>query len=392
MLDFLKDKVKCTGCGACQASCPADCIVLKSDQEGFWYPEATDACVYCNKCEKVCPVLNRVTEEQFHQPYAAVSKDYKIWKRSASGGAFSEICFAFGDAETLVCGAAWNGLEVQYQTVMGVENIAPLCKSKYVQSHPMQTFKEIKKHLDSGKKAIFCGTPCSVAGLNAFLGKAYPNLLTIDLICHGVGSPAVFKDCMVALDKQFGKEIKGYTFRAKRKAHEIDHLTHLAFADGSAIYVQKDPYIQLFLSQHALRPSCGANCAFRNTYRHGDITIADFKGLANIFPHLKFEKKNYSSVIFNSERGLAVREKLEKRMEMASCTVEDIVKYNPLFAHHTKSSLKRDDFFETYAKDRMQAIEQYTEPLKAYPYTVKRKVYDALPVFIRKMMFKILRG
>ena len=290
MLSFLKQKSDCVGCGACKAACPVSCIEFKIDAEGFAYPEANDKCINCDKCLKVCPVAHAHEKKaQKHEGYAAVSKDYSVWKKSASGGAFSELCAAFGDEKTLICGAAWNGLSVEHICVEGVSEIAPLRKSKYVQSDTKDTYKQIKDRLSSGGKAIFCGTPCQVAGLKNYLGKDYENLLLIDFICHGVGSPKVFEECIKLVEKQFGKKIKSYGFRAKRKAHEVDHLTEYVFEnDKKTYFAGKDPYIKLFLSQNALRPCCGKNCAFRNEYRYGDVTIADFKGLTTVFPQLKY--------------------------------------------------------------------------------------------------------
>lgn len=58
MLYFTKNKYDCTGCGACKAVCPVDCISFVSDEEGFSYPVADSGCINCGKCEKVCPVIN----------------------------------------------------------------------------------------------------------------------------------------------------------------------------------------------------------------------------------------------------------------------------------------------------------------------------------------------
>lgn len=124
----------------------------------------------------------------------------------------------------MVVGAAWDGFYVHHIGIVGIDNIKPLCNSKYVSSHIEETFREIREYLKNGK-VIFCGTPCQVSGLRSFLHKDYDNLLTIDLICHGVGSPAVFKACVQVISKQAGKELKAYSFRAKKKVHESDHLT-----------------------------------------------------------------------------------------------------------------------------------------------------------------------
>ena len=136
-----------------------------------------------------------------------------------------------------------------------------------------------------------------MAGLKSSLGKDYSNLLPIDLICHGVGSPTVFLECIRNMEESFGGKITAYEFRTKKVAwRKEDSLKQTTL---KSIRVFNDPYIQLFLSQNCLRPSCGENCRFRNKNREGDITIGDFKGLGLVFPKLSGSKLNYSTMVFN---------------------------------------------------------------------------------------------
>ena len=110
MLQFIKVKGDCVGCTACMASCPIHCIKMVEDEEGFLYPVASNACINCGKCERVCPIQNPpiVKMEQKQKAYAALSKNNDVWKRSASGGAFTEICRLWEDENTLFVGAAWD--------------------------------------------------------------------------------------------------------------------------------------------------------------------------------------------------------------------------------------------------------------------------------------------
>ena len=44
----ISDKSLCCGCTACATVCPAQCIVLRRDREGFDYPVANpDLCINC---------------------------------------------------------------------------------------------------------------------------------------------------------------------------------------------------------------------------------------------------------------------------------------------------------------------------------------------------------
>ncbi len=387
MLYFTEQTSDCTGCSACMAACPVGCITMTPDEEGFLYPVASDQCIHCNRCRAVCPLSDTdgamLPQTVTQTAVCALTKDNTVWQQSASGGAFSEICRAFGDENTIVCGAAWDGLRVHHVCVEGVQAIAPLRKSKYVASHPEGVFAQIKRYLADGRSVVFCGTPCQVAGLRRFLGGTQERLLLIDLICHGVGSPSVFAACVDTLSRQFGATITSYEFRAKK----------IGRGEDNAIYLKNDPYIQLFLSQNILRPSCAEHCRFRCADRQGDLTLGDFKGLAHVFASLNGSDKNYSTVVANSEKGHRVLQALTSSMYTYACTTKDVEAYNPLFSKQTRSSDDRDRFFEDFRKDPAAAIQQWTKPARIFraDESPKQKLWRAMPGFLKRTAMRVLR-
>jgi coenzyme F420-reducing hydrogenase beta subunit len=355
MLYFLNNKKDCTACTACVNVCPVNCISMIQDKEGFEYPVADEKCIHCKKCENICPIENKRTEgfidiNQF--AVAAVTNDYSIWKSSTSGGAFTEICNSFGGDETVVFGAKFEGFKVVHDYVVGINNIQVFRKSKYIQSSLLNSFVLAKDFLEQGKQIIFSGTPCQIAGLKSFLNKEYDNLLTIDLICHGVGSPKVFNSVVEYYGRKYGSKIIEYSFRNRRILFGNQRLfiSKHRLENGKTYHINRDIYNDFFLNQLCLRPSCGGNCKFRSINRTSDITIADFKNKSDIFPKLR-DSKNYSTIIVNSIKGSIVYNGLHKTMTIFPCDLEDIKKYNPLFCKHTKGNPLRNEFFKDYIEE-----------------------------------------
>lgn len=353
MLAFIKKKERCTGCGACLNICPVDAITLCPDEEGFSYPVADENCIDCRKCQTVCPLFTdraSVMLDIEQCAYAALSKDKHVWQSSASGGAFTEICKAFGDADTVIFGAAFDELKVRHTHVVGWQHNEHLRRSKYVQSDIGTCYREVRDFLENNQRVIFSGTPCQIAGLKSYLGRDYARLLCIDFICHGVGSPGVFKSFLEYLEAKYGSRIISYTFRFKKMflGNFRLYVSRYVFDNQKTITVEKDEYNRLFLQQLCLRPSCSENCQFRTANRLSDLTMADFKRRDKAFPELT-DYRNYSTIVVNSQKGNKVLQRLKENMDIRFCPLEHIRKFNPLFDRTTPGNPLRQAFFRDFA-------------------------------------------
>ena len=59
--------------------------------------------------------------------------------------------------------------------------------------------------MNAGRKAIFIGLPCQVAGLLTYLGRDYDNLTTVDIICHGVAPTEYLRQHIVEVSGNASK-------------------------------------------------------------------------------------------------------------------------------------------------------------------------------------------
>lgn len=304
----IKDSSLCCGCTACVSVCPVQCIIMRRDAEGFDYPFPNiDRCIDCGKCEEVCPMqdndvcLRADTDvpESVRQSYACRT-EYE--PSSSSGGVFYALAEKVIGTGGVVFGAAFlDGLEVGHIEVEDLAGLYRLSGSKYVQSDLFSSFEDVREYLKSGRKVLFSGTPCQVAGLKSFLDAAYDNLFTVDCACHGVPSPGLWKKYAASFEK-FGSPAVKVNFRDKSKGWR-DYSVSVELADGRVVSRKKldDPYMALFLQNVTLRPSC-YDCRFRSGHSCADITLGDFWNVGRVIPEMN-DGKGVSLLCVNTEKG-----------------------------------------------------------------------------------------
>ncbi|EOC99328.1 Coenzyme F420 hydrogenase/dehydrogenase, beta subunit C-terminal domain [Caldisalinibacter kiritimatiensis] len=342
----INEKKDCVGCYACANICPVNCISMISDREGFWYPKIDyDKCIKCGKCIDVCPTINHKTVKNKPVAYACINKDESIRLKSSSGGVFTLLAEQIIENGGVVFGAGFNeNFEVVHSYVETKEELERFRGSKYVQSKIGETYKQVKNILELGRKVVFTGTPCQIAGLKTFLGKAYENLLCADIICHGVPSPEVWKKYIIYREEKAGSSTKRIAFRRKDEGWKRYSVSFIFKNDTEYRQIfRQDSYMRAFLKDICLRPSC-YDCQFKTIYRQSDITLADFWGIQNILPEMD-DDKGTSLVFVNSIAGQAMFEKLKDKILFNEVDINEAVKYNSAAIKSVKYNPKRIDFF-----------------------------------------------
>ena len=372
------NRADCTGCYSCWNNCPKQAITMVEDAEGFRYPQINkDLCVNCGACERACPVLNPPVVETTEEPatYAAINDKKGVRRNSSSGGIFHALAERVLQDGGIVFGAAWDDKwEVSHQAAENETELVALQVSKYLQSRAEDVYRRVRQELIAGRKVLFAGTPCQCAALRTYLRRDYPNLLLMDFICHGVPSPAVWREYLAACSG--GAEIQGISMRNKNLSWER-FLLAIFFKKANKYLAEDlntDLYLRGFLQNLYLRPSCHA-CHFCRQNRPTDITLADFWGVAEELPKA-YDGQGTSLVFIHSERGKEAFAQIEVR-KWAVAFAQG-VKHNPSMLYPSKPSVKREVFFREFNRgkqDILSLLARFTRPAwKARVKAVLRKI------------------
>ena len=356
----ISDPHDCCGCTACASACPRGCISMKDHQEGFLYPEVnTELCIECGLCVKVCPVQARYPARRPLAVYAVKHPDGQVREGSASGGAFPLLAAAVLKDGGLVFGSRFDSaMEAVHDCASAPEEVHPFIGSKYLQSRMEDCYGKVRKALKEGRKVLFTGTPCQVAGLNHYLGSIPDHLLTAELICHGAPSPGVWRQYLreeiqrledrgyrnVRIDNvrfrdKDGSGWKGYHFRIFFSAVDPDGkpCRPVLSEPGKAANL----FIRGFLADLYSRPSC-YRCPARELRSGSDLTIGDFWGIGDLRPDFD-DDRGVSAVLVNTEKGRKIFNGLDCiRMEMS---YEDVLRRNRCLEQSVAEPAGRADFF-----------------------------------------------
>lgn len=333
------DFEKCTACGACVQSCPKKCISWQGGDFGFRYPIVNaNECINCHQCEKVCPLDKAVNVPENQHFYAAVHKDKMILQKSTSGGVFSALADYVLVRNGIVYGCMMDSdFQVKHVRVSNKDEMEKLRSSKYVQSNTLNTYRQALIDLRKGAYVLYTGTPCQIAGLNHFLGKKYDKLITIDLVCHGVGSQKYFDKFVTNLKEREGN-VLALRFRDKKYVGwscgggvVVVNNTNSATKDvDRPFYNFENYYYSYFLSGTIYRKSC-YSCPYASLNRPGDFTLGDFWGVESLNLGLDVSH-GCSLVITNTDKARQILNELNT-LSIVEVSFEKSVKHNAQLNH-----------------------------------------------------------
>ena len=354
MIDIM-DKSKCTGCSACYSACSVGCISMQQDDEGFYYPVVDNVkCIECGKCEKICPVLNKTKpDSDVKKVYVCQNKSTSIRTDSTSGGVFSAISQYVLDNEGIVFGAEFDeNFRVVHGYAVDEKGLGRFRGSKYVQSWIGNTFKRVQEELRKGRWVLFSGTPCQVAGLNAYLGKKYDKLILMDIVCYSVSSPGIWNMYLSHIEKMKKlkpQDIEMINFRDKtRYGYDYSFMTFYG-KNGKVLLsegAETNQMLRSFVSNTSTCSSC-YQCQFKGIDRMSDFTAWD---CYNAYQYNKNFEDNLgtSHLMVHSQKALKILPEIERYLNLYEVKAEKAIASEPAMTECSRPSKLRESFFIKY--------------------------------------------
>lgn len=303
-----KTPYDCCGCTACEHICPTGAITMQPDVLGFLYPQVDmGKCIDCGLCERVCAFHDGYPhDDNLVRPdvYAVRHKQVEEIMNSRSGAMFAAISDWVIKQGGVVYGAGYEGhFRVVHKRATTCQERDEFRGSKYVQSDLGTVFKQVEADLRAGLCVLFTGTPCHTAGLKSYLGlrrAPVAALFLVDIVCHGVPAPYIWRDYLRWLERRSRKEAVTVDFRDKLSFGWGAHVESVVWKDGTRQPFSHWTY--LFYKHCMFRHSCG-QCPFTNFTRPSDLTLADFWGWEKVNPAFNSDDKGCSLVLVNTEQG-----------------------------------------------------------------------------------------
>ncbi len=372
---------ECVGCGSCMNICPVGCINMQYDDEGFLFPQVDiERCVECGKCLDACPIYKKKVPEGIKKIYGGYTHDTAIALKSSSGGAFWNLASTMIRRGGVVFGAMIDCEtgHVHHTSIQSLDDLEKITKSKYVQSEIGNAYLEAYEFLSQDRQVLFCGSPCQIAGLKAFLGsKNYEKrLITVEFICHGVPSPCVWEEYIRYLKAEGIEPICDINFRDKRNGWHNFGLSIKYGKKGNLDRfrtIRNDDYYNGFIENLFLRKSC-YRCKYKGLHSLADISLADFwncenRGVSEELNSRQFE--GISLILVFSSCGLSYISECTEAFYLEE--VQDIksITTNVAQIKSPEYNKKRKAFYSLRAKKgTVIALQRYGH------YTLRKRIFN----------------
>ena len=324
---------------------------MREDTQGFLYPHVNeDKCVDCRLCERVCPCLKTGNVPVGKTYYAAINPDEPIRLNSSSGGVFTLLSERIISQGGVVFGARFNDQnEVIHDCVESIAELEAFRGSKYVQSVIGVSYRKVEEFLVQGRLVLFSGTPCQIDGLKRYLLKPYSHLFTVEVACHGVPSPAVWRQYLKMRSSE--ASCNRISFRDKSTGwsnYSIKIESYIRPHD-------EDDYMLCFLKDYSLRPSC-FSCSSKDGKSGADITMADFWGVQEVAPNLQ-DEKGVSLIIVNTLKGQSLVDQIALNKQEVK---PDIARaYNPALYSSALRPARYDRFWKQFSRKPVWTMRRY---------------------------------
>ena len=363
----------CVGCTACMAICPEKAITISGDSMGFWTPDVKeDKCIDCGKCTASCQVSEPYSPGRYqNSAYAVRHKDDAIRYRSASGAFFQAIARHMLDKGGFVCGCVMDffggGVHLGVGHILSnqLRDVERMADSKYVQSDMGNCYEEVYKILKKGIPVLFSGASCQIMGLKLYLkNKSIDNkdLVCVDFFCHGVPSPAIWKDYIDHYERKTGRKVRGYRFRNKRNGwgKAANGAGYFGEVTDNAGKTDNDSFAatmwnrKIFFSNLAIRKSC-FSCMYATVNKPSDITMADFWGIENTSVASFDDGKGTSLVITHNKKADELLKSLET-IDYKKADIEEAVAGQGNAFTPTICPEQYDSFWKEYKEKGFEAV------------------------------------
>lgn len=333
----ITNKALCCGCEACVQVCSHNAITMQEDNEGFRYPIVNNKlCVECGRCENVCQYnVTPIKYSDNKYVFGGYHLNPEVRFESTSGGAFSAIVDVFCDENYVIFGAEAKGLDVFHNYIIDKTELSKFRKSKYSQSKIGSAYKDVKRFLKEGKKVLFSGTPCHIAGLKSYIGNTnQDNLLTVEVICEGVPSPLYVRKLNKYIKEKHGSNIENIDYRYSGKSlfskgkWDFEQMKITTVDMKSELCKDRwfNPFWSIWLNHLMSRPSC-YQCPFTSSERVADITLGDLWGVHIYCPELYGGNGGSSLIVCNSDKGKTVVKKAQQTMYGHELVFEEALRY-----------------------------------------------------------------
>lgn len=399
---------KCYGCQGCLNICPKDAISMKEDEYGYRYPEVDyQKCVKCGLCIKACPELNSYSLNAPQHIYAAVVDNNETLSTSASGGFASVLSEYVIRRGGTVYGCCEDNFEtIGHIRIDSLNDLGKIKNSKYVHSDIRHTFREAKKDLESGRNVLFTGTPCQISGLLGFLRKPYDNLLTMDLVCHGVPPMKMLREQVLSYPecKNVSPDNIYVDFRWKEKIRSGYDRGHIRFGlrtairSGSNLRIVRtendtvNPYMRCFQTGISLRENC-LGCPYARKERISDLTAADFWGLGRSISSDMFDLDGVSLILVNTDKGEEYFKAIRDSFNIQERTFDEAKLCNRCLSKPFKRLENRDKFLKIYKESGLITAALATDTIHKFESNaiIRLARKNRISNFGIRVIFKLLR-